>query len=235
MCINKTDYPIPGNVLIWLQNLDPIPHAPAKENKQPLPAEYFRAIIKACDDYTNRPKQRQYNDPVQMKAVFYLTVNAALGNVNVCTLQRRHLRLDADIPHMDFARTKVNWKIGRDVERLTPLAPETVAALKEWLAQDRSSQWLFVSATGAAWKNESINDAFVRMKELAGYNSDYTFKHLRNVAATVCRNAKLPREMAQTILGHTIDGTDQFYTGDADVEYLVPLVGAIRQDYFGGE
>ena len=117
---------------------------------------------------------------------------------------------------------------------MTPLAPETVSSLREWIKQGRSSHRLFVSSTGAAWKYDKLGKAYSRAMALAGFDT-YTFKHLRNIANTVRRDHRLPEEMGPTILGQTIKGTTKFYTGSADEKYLVPLVDAIRKDYFGGE
>ncbi|HOW73929.1 MAG TPA: hypothetical protein PKY77_25300 [Phycisphaerae bacterium] len=41
-----------------------------------------------------------------------------------------------------------------------------------------------------------------------------------------------PREMADAWLGHSSKGTSRFDTGDAQPDYLLPLVKVIGQKYF---
>lgn len=231
LCINKTDFPIPGNVTTWLNVFEPMPHSPARENKQPLPKEHFRALINVCDTYT-APAGDRTLDPIQFKAILLLTANCAFSNDDICRLTIGHLKLDATVPFVDFPRQKVARRIGRPIERMTPLATETVESLRTWLKQGRSYRPVFVSSNGLSWKYAKLNAAFGRAKKVAGIASFHTFKHLRNIAPTVRRDKGLPADMSETILGQSIKGTTRFYTGDADETYLLPLVAAVRDVYF---
>lgn len=54
----------------------------------------------------------------------------------------------------------------------------------------------------------------------------------RNIGATLCRDARLPTDMAEAWLGHSARGTNKFYTGEAQEDYLLPLVQVIGGRYF---
>jgi len=53
----------------------------------------------------------------------------------------------------------------------------------------------------------------------------------RNIGATLCRGARLPTDMAEAWLGHSARGTNKFYTGEAEEDYLLPLVRVIGEKY----
>ena len=110
LCIGKSDFPIPAEVLLWLNVFDPTPHSPDQANSQPLPSTTFRELVALCDTHTMVLGKRAI-DPVQLKAILYLTANCAFGNKDICRITTAYLHLDAELPYTDFPRQKVNWKM----------------------------------------------------------------------------------------------------------------------------
>jgi len=249
LAVRKTEFPFPADLLRWLDAIDARQVPAAATNRQPLPADVFRAIIDLCEqratidvdalptatDADNGRKAQAIIDKreaIQFAALLRLACQAALDNQDVCALKWSHVRLDAPTPHIDFPRQKPAWSTGQPIDRKTPLLPETARALIRWREYERPTEYVFRNARKAPWTYDDISRVFGQLKRDAGHNSYWSFKHLRNVAPTVRRDAKLPTDMSDTLLGHAIHGTSRFYTGDADETYLLPLVRAVGNRYF---
>lgn len=171
-----------------------------------------------------------------MKAVLYLVVNCGLDNVDICRLRREHLQLDADTPHLDFARSKVEWKTGQAVERLIPLLPETVAALRTWIDHEHDSTGTVFRTAGQGkvhppkpFDKSTLSTKVKQLRDNAKVKQ--SLKHLRNVPATLAKESRLPTEMADYVLGHTQKGIAARYTGDMLITYAQPLVDEIGAKY----
>lgn len=80
-------------------------------------------------------------------------------------------------------------------------------------------------------KSFQVSTYLLRLRKAAGC-TEWEVRHCRNIGSTVRRNAGLPSGMSDTWLGHSARGTNRFYTGEADVDYLLPLVKEIGRRYF---
>jgi hypothetical protein len=75
---------------------------------------------------------------------------------------------------------------------------------------------------------------YVRLlRKAAKCPKKWQLRHRRKIGATVCRDAHLPTDMAIAWLGHSARGMNKFYTGEAQNDYLLPLVKWISAQYFG--
>jgi integrase len=97
------------------------------------------------------PKLRRLIDAAEqpMKSMILLALNCGLGNSDVGLLPMSALDLDAG--WLDYPRPKTS------IERRCPLWEQTVASLREWLAQrpkpksTADAKLVFVTKCGAAW------------------------------------------------------------------------------------
>ena len=159
-----------------------------------------------------------------------------LDLIDIERLERRHLKLGGDLPHLDLPRKKMEHIVGTEVERRTPLLPSTVAALDRWLSfEATSSDLVFRSAAGGPLRTTHLGRNFRKLAKAAGVEKEWSMKHLRNVGPSMAKQAGVSREMRDTFLGHVVNGANRWYEADVDEYYLVPLVNLVGEQYFGGE
>ncbi len=95
-------------------------------------------------------------DSVPLTAMILLGVNCGFGNADVGTLPLSALDLAGG--WINFSRPKTA------IERRCPLWPETVAALREWLAVrplaklSEHQQLVFLTAKGGSWAKETSDN-----------------------------------------------------------------------------
>jgi len=228
-------------------------YVPKKQNREPMPVDALRKLLEAAEAWANvdperfgrtsqrdrarrLQAQRKRREGVQISAILHLAVNCALDNIDCVRIPPEAAKLDEPLPHMDFPRQKVERQVGYAVPRLTPLLPFTVDALRRWLEFEPpvGAPTLFRNARRNRYRSSDLNRALKRLKQEAGVDGPWTFKHLRNIGPSLRKAAKLPKEMSDAMLGHVTEGTSAFYEDDVGPEYLLPLVNLIGLDHLGG-
>ena len=121
-----------------------------------------------------------------IKSMILLGLNAALGNGDIAALPLSALDLDGG--WLRFARPKTG--VGRDV----PLWPETVAAVREWLAQrpepkdPADAGLVFITYKRGSWRDDTGRALSHEMRKLLdriGVNGHRGFYCLRHTLQTI--------------------------------------------------
>jgi integrase len=151
---------------------------------------------------------------VQLKAMILLGINCGLGNADCGRLQAEHLDLAGG--WLDYPRPKTG------LPRRCPLWPETVAALREVLAnrpQPRDPAALglvFVTHPGGPWGDDhnehAIAKVFIDLRRAAGINGrkGLGFYALRHTFRTVADEAR-DQPAADLIMGHEVPHMSSVY------------------------
>jgi len=78
-------------------------------------------------------------------------------------------------------------------------------------------------------KSNQITDYYAVLRD--ALDVTWPLRSCRNIGSTIRRDAHLPEDMANAWLGHSARQTNRFYTGEAPIDYLLPLVRAIGVRY----
>ncbi len=177
--------------------------------------------------------QRKRREGVQFAALLRLAANAALDNIDCVRLPPQGLKLDADLPYMDFARIKSRRQVGQAVPRRTPLLPETVTALRRWRSFERvAGPTVFRNVRRNVYTSSDLNVTFQRLLKAAKITEPWTFKHIRNVGSNVGYKNGVSSYLIDALLGHVIPTTTRHYISDVEPHDLLPLVKLIGDAYF---
>lgn len=250
----KTEYPLPDAWAKWFGDIERLPSKPANRSKRGFPPALLRAVLAVCDEdaaidveamptATNSDNGKlsqaleRKRSGVQFRAITVLAINCGLGNQDSCDIEWSHVRLTGKFPHIDFPRTKADWRTGTPVDRKTPLLPETVRALKAWREYEKLNGFVFRDKNKGQWTYDDISAAFGKLVKRSGYDDAqaWSFRHLRKSPGKAARDAGLPDWMVQALLGHVIDTVAaRHYIEDPKPGHLGPIVRAIRRMYFTG-
>lgn len=169
-----------------------------------------------------------HSAPQPMKAMVLLGINGGMHNMDVATLPIAAVDLDRGI--VDFPRGKTG------VPRRIPLWPETVAAIREWLAarpQPKSTDdahLLFLTKQRRPWYrlgrfvqehnrtvikgiDNPVSKSFRVLLDNLGIDGKRNFLALRHGFRTVGRGAR-DREAVDAIMGHTDESMAGHYIED---------------------
>lgn len=178
------------------------------------PAE-FAALVKVAD--------------TQWQAILFLSMNAALENESVSQIQWEHIDFTRKL--MIFPRPK-NGRI-----RQTPLAPQTLAALKAWKQETTSTlPNIFVTPQGGEWLNgtDSLGKHFNLLKDKVKQTTQATipatFKAIRKTASSTVMAATKNELAVDMLLGHAPAKSWRHYVGFAP-DFLQKGVKAIERKY----
>ena len=247
------EWPWPTGILDWANSYDAKPYRPRAANREPMSVTTFKDLISQCqawartdvDQYdpgTQRGRGqrtqalRKKRDGVQFEAILRLGVNCGFDPVDIERVTWSDLRLGVRVPHLRFARRKVEVSVGQAVERITPLLPSTVDVLERLQSFDnRHSGPVFLTARRGPYRSDRLGRTFTRLRHDSGIDDRATFKNTRNVGPTLARRAKLSSDEREAFLGHVVNGAPRFYEGDVDETYLISLVNLIGNAYFDGE
>jgi integrase len=163
----------------------------AKNGERMLEAVEIRRLLGAAD--------------VQLKAMLLLGVNAGFGNHDIATLPMSVIDLDGG--WVSYPRPKTG------IPRRCPLWPETVAAIREAIAerpeprQDEATGLVFVTTRGRPWLVKGIaNPVSVAARDLmktSGVHHEgigfYTLRHVFRTVADAARDAVA----IDLIMGHS--------------------------------
>jgi integrase len=192
----------------------------AKKGQRMLEADQLRTLLDAS--------------PVPLKAMLLLGVNCGFGNHDCATL---------DISALDLERGWVEYprpKTG--IDRRCPLWPETVAALRDAVAErippkhKDAEQAVFTTTRGRRWMSKgSANPVSVAARDLmkdVGVHSTgigfYTLRHVfRTIADETCDFPAI-----NLIMGHSERGMAQHYRERIDEARLQAVTEHVRQWLF---
>ena len=241
------DWNFPDGLYEWMQLHTVLKvvkkHTPKLDNRRPwTPAEFSQLVnkaqswidTKASEDVSTASSKAKKNkdrskpvEGLQVLCMLYLGAQCGYGNTDICDLKWSNVRLNAEIPHINFPRTKTENVTGA-IERITPLLPATANLLRQIKNLGNKSEHVFVTGSGLPYRKLTSFNSLVR--RFFNGSFEKSFKHLRNIGGTVCKRHNLP-DMRSEFLGHNEQGTNKFYTDLVDESYLLPLVKAIGAEY----
>lgn len=149
---------------------------------------------------------------------------------------RKALQLKSRAGHATIGKTKT-----RDSDRNAPLHPAAIAALSEWLDEGwevhvgrppEPDDFVFVKRNGKPWRPRSA-ERFREHAELAGLPTHVdghplTFHALRRSFVSWLRQAKVPQEARQVLMGHVPRTAEERHYSEEDPAALAEFVGRIR-------
>jgi integrase len=177
--------------------------------------------------------------PVPLRAIILLGINAGFGNGDCATLPLT--ALDLDRSWIDFPRPKTG------IARRCPLWPETVAAIREALAerperlQDEAAGLVFLTARGSPWIHTTaggsrIDNVTIQftllLKKLGLHREGLGFYTLRHVFRTVADAARDPVAI-DLMMGHTDPSMAAHYRERIDDSRLRAVADHVRAWLFG--
>lgn len=172
---------------------------------------------------------------VNIKGMVLLAINGALGNTDVAELPKAALHLEAG--WLDYPRIKTA------IPRRVPLWDETVAALREVVAQRKPAKnpdderLLFVGKRGETYigkhRGYRVHQEFARVLKLAGIEGR-TFYDLRRTFQTVAEASK-DLSAVQAVMGHSPPANDMsaVYRQKVDDDRLRAVVQCVHAWLFG--
>jgi integrase len=169
-----------------------------------------------------------------LKAMILLGINAAYGNADCGNLPLSVLDLEQGI--IDYPRPKTG------IPRRCPLWPETIAALKEAIAQRPKpkaaddARLVFITKYGQPWAKD--DDPGVITKEMRkllfqlGINEHRNFYTLRHTFRTIADEAK-DQPAADYIMGHEVPHMSSIYRETISDARLKAVIDHVRVWLFG--
>jgi integrase len=196
----------------------------AKAGEKVLAGDQLRRLIDAANP--------------TLRAMILLGVNAGFGNHDVATLPMQSLNLDRG--WLDFPRPKTG------TPRRCPLWPESVAAIREALAErpkplgSEDCGRVFLNSRGTAFirtTGKSHTDLISvhfgdLLKQLGLHRDGFSFYLLRHVFRTVAGAARDPAAI-DLIMGHADPSMGGRYRERIDDARLVAVTGHVRAWLFG--
>jgi integrase len=171
-----------------------------------------------------------------IKAMLLLAVNAGMGNSDIGNLPMAALDLENGV--IDFPRPKTG------IPRRCPLWPETVAAIREAIAQRpepkkaEHAALVFVTRYGGAWGKDTsdnpISKETRKLLDLLGINGHRNFYCLRHTFRTVADEAK-DQPAADYIMGHEVAHMSSVYRETISDERLRAVTEHVRAWLFGAK
>lgn len=172
---------------------------------------------------------------VNVKGMVLLAINGALGNTDVAELPTNLV---------DFAAGWLVYpRIKTGIDRKIPLWGETIAALREVLAERKPARnpdderLLFIGKRGESYvgnhRGYRVHQEFARVLKLAGIEGR-TFYDLRKTFQTVAESSK-DLSAVQAIMGHSPPANDMaaVYRQRVDDARLRAVVAVVRKWLFG--
>jgi integrase len=183
------------------------------------------------------------------RAMILLGINGGFGNTDCAQLPIKAIDFDQAI--IEFDRPKTG------IERVVPLWPETVEALRQALVHrpkptnNDSDKLVFLTASGQPWVRESvhhsddngsikkvvnldaINHAFNKLlRHLNMKRKGVSFYALRHTFRTWADEVK-DQHAIHRIMGHTIPGMSGIYIEEISLDRLRAVVNHVRSKLFG--
>ena len=158
---------------------------------------------------------------VKFKAIYLLSLNAALYPSEVAAVEKSHVNLSKRTLVMDRAKT--------GLPRVAVLWPETVKAIKAYqTAHPHGSEFVFISSVGKAYTANIVSRNHRKIREKAGVSAE--FAHIRDGAETAA--AQISMDQAKLIAGHRVSGMSDAYVRRTPSK-VADACEAIRKAYLG--
>jgi len=145
---------------------------------------------------------------VQMRAMILLAMNAGLGNTDCARLPLS--ALDLEQGWLDYPRVKTG------IPRRCPLWPETVAAIRETLANRPEPKaaadagLVFITKYGSAWVQTAVTHEVGKLLARLGINGHRNFYALRHTFRTEA-DASRDQPAVDHLMGHSRDDMASVY------------------------
>src|SRR5262249_4171561 len=209
----------------------------AENGERMLEADQLLAIVRGTHVVgENGPELVQAG--AQLKAMILLGINAGYGNHDVATLPLS--AIDVERGWLNFPRPKTG------IPRRCPLWPETVAAIREALAErpapkDKAdADLVFLQRTGRRWvrnteksRTDNVSVVFCELlKKLGVHRDGLGFYTLRHVFRTVADAGRDPVAI-DLIMGHTDPTMGGHYRERVEDRRLRAVAEHVRQWLFG--
>jgi integrase len=159
-----------------------------------------------------------------LKAMLLLGINCGFGNADCGNLPLE--ALDLDQGWVDYPRPKTG------IPRRCPLWPETVAAIREALAErsepkkEHHAGLVFITKYGKPWAKEVADSPITKetrkLLDSVGINGHRNFYTLRHTFRTIADEAK-DQPAADFIMGHEIPHMSTVYRETISDERLKPV------------
>ncbi|AMV18229.1 tyrosine-type recombinase/integrase [Planctomyces sp. SH-PL14] len=213
-----------------------------QHGKKMLEASDIRAVLTALlEPQKNTRTTRQAN--LALRAMTLLGVNGGLGQTDCAHMELSHLHLDT--AWLDYPRVKTT------VERRIPLWPETVQAIRDYLAVRKTVQGgayknrVFLTDAGRPWVDikpsgyatDSVSTKFTKLLSSLGLKRVRVgFYSLRHTTETIGGRCKDPVAVS-AIMGHVPESGDMsaVYREEIGEDRLLAVTNTIREWLFGGE
>lgn len=173
-----------------------------------------------------------------LKAMILLGINCGLGNSDIGHLRTSHIKLEDDGGWLDFPRPKT------EQPRRGWLWPETVAALKDWLAKrpepedSAHARVIFITKYGKPWHEDHTSKDKRHVNPLSGemakllksikINGQRGFYVLRSTYRTQAA-ASLDTEAVFYTMGHSLPGMAKTYVKNVHDERLQKVARTVRE------
>lgn len=169
-----------------------------------------------------------------MKAMLLLAINAGLGNHDIATLPTA--ALDLKTGWMTYPRPKTG------VNRRCPLWPETVKALRAWLAErpapadEANAGLVFLTVRGNSWAKDSgdrpITHACRKLLDKLKINGNRNFYAIRHSFETIGGGSR-DQIAVNAIMGHDDGSMASNYRERIEDDRLQAVVAHVRAWLFG--
>jgi integrase len=168
-----------------------------------------------------------------LRSMILLGINCAFGNSDVGTLPLSAVDLDSGF--VNYFRPKTG------IDRRVPLWPETVEALRDWLARRRPPRQpkhagaVFVTKYGGAWSAEgrALSNETRKLLDQLGINGHRGFYGLRHTFQTVGDESG-DFIAVRRIMGHASNDIADVYRERVSDERLTKVTDHVRQWAFDG-
>jgi integrase len=164
-----------------------------------------------------------------MKAMILLGINCGFGNSDIAKLSLK--AVDPDKGWIDYPRPKTG------VARRCPLWPETIGALKEWLAVrptpkgEADPGLLFVTKYGNAWDkgngDRAITHEMRKLLDSLGINGHRNFYALRHTFETIAGESR-DQVAVDAVMGHDNGSMAGLYRERISDERLQEVADVVR-------
>jgi integrase len=184
---------------------------------------------------------------IPLRAMILLGINGGFGNTDCATLPAKAVDFDRAV--IEFDRPKTG------IERVVPLWPETLQALRQTMdqrpvaASNEASRLVFLTTFGQPWVRETIHraidDSIEKVVNLDAINHAFTkllrrlkikrkgvgFYALRHTFRTWADEVR-DQHAIHRIMGHTIPGMSGIYVEEISLERLQAVVNHVREKLF---
>ena len=187
---------------------------------------------------------------VPLRALILLGINGGMGNTDCARLPMAAVDLEQGV--IEFDRPKTG------IERVIPLWPETVTALRETLAtrpqpnDETAANLLFLTTFGRPWVRENVHrtedngiakvvpmdaigEEFDKLLRKLGLKRRgigfYTLRHTFRTWADEVRD----QHAIHRIMGHAIPGMSGIYVERIELDRLWAVVNHVREKLFSNE